>query len=97
MGRIIDISTHGLAFAYVGTDGPLDESIEVSIFSEDCSFSLYKVPCDIILDSGPDVSGDVSGFAPLSIRECRVKFGELKQNQISELNGFIRHYAICQA
>jgi hypothetical protein len=90
VGRIIDISTHGLAFAYIGTDGPFDESIEVSIFSEDCSFSLYKVPCDIILDSGPDVSG----FAPISIRECRVKFGELKQNQISELNGFIQHYAI---
>ncbi len=90
VGRIIDISTDGLAFAYIGKDGPLDESTEVSIFSEDCSFSLYKVPCDIILDSGPDESG----FAPISIRECRVKFGELKQNQISELNGFIQHYAI---
>ena len=93
VGRIIDISINGLAFAYVGKDGPSDKSTEVSIFSEGCGFCVYKVPCDIILDSGPDISSS----APLGIRQCRVKFGELKQRQISELKGFIQHYAAGQA
>jgi hypothetical protein len=51
MGRIIDISTDGIAFAYISTDWPFDESIEVSIFSEDCSFSLYKVPCQVFIEN----------------------------------------------
>lgn len=93
VGRLIDISTGGLTFAYVGRDGPLHESAEVSIFSEDCSFCLYKLPCDIILDSEPNGNG----FAPLSIWRCSVKFGELKQNQISELKRFIQNYAVGQA
>jgi hypothetical protein len=93
VGRIIDISANGLAFTYIGRDGPSDKSTEVSIFSRGCGFCVYKVPCDIILDSGPDISSS----APLGIRQCRVKFGELKQKQISELKGFIEHYAIGQA
>jgi hypothetical protein len=93
VGRIIDISTGGLAFAYIGREMPLQESTEVNIFSGDCSFCLYKVPCDVILDLGPNVSD----FAPLSIRRCSVKFGKLKQNQISELKRFIRNHTLGQA
>jgi hypothetical protein len=90
VGRIIDISTNGLTFSYIGRDGPLQESTELSIFSEDCSFGLYRLPCEVVSDLGPNISY----LTPVSIRECKVKFGKLNQNQMSELNGFIQHYAI---
>ncbi len=90
VGRLIDISTVGLAFTYVGGEKPLKKSTEVNIFSEGCSFCLYRLPCDIILDLGPNVND----FAPLNIRECRVKFGKLKQDQMSELKRFIRNHTL---
>jgi hypothetical protein len=90
VGRLIYISTNGLAFSYIGRDGPLQKSAELSIFSEDCSFGLYRLPCDVVSDLGPNISY----LTPVSIRECEVKFGKLNQNQRSELKCFIRNHTV---
>jgi hypothetical protein len=88
VGRIMDISMGGLAFHYVGRADPSNKSTKLSIFSGDCSFYLYKVPCETILDS----RAYVSHSAPISIRRCSVQFGELTHNQVSRLEHFIQDY-----
>lgn len=87
VGRLMDISISGLAFHYVGVKERMIESTQLSIFSGDCSFYLYRVPCKTICDLRPYPSS-----GPISVRRCSVQFGELTENQMSRLKRFIRDY-----
>jgi hypothetical protein len=89
VGRIVDISIGGLAFHYVGKQESSRESTQLSIFSGDCSFYLYRVPCATV----SDLRAYAGGVAPLSIRRHSVQFGELTRDQVSRLEHFIRHYS----
>ena len=88
VGRIMDISMRGLAFHYVGRKDPSNESTQLSIFSADCDFYLYKVPCETKLD----LRAYIGGSSPISIRRCSVQFGKLTHNQVSRLEHFIQNH-----
>jgi len=89
VGRIVDISMGGLAFHYVGTEESSRESTQLSIFSGDCSFYLYRVTCATV----SDLRAYATGLAPLSIRRHSVQFGELTHDHASRLEHFIRNYS----
>jgi hypothetical protein len=86
--RIVDISTDGLAFHYVRKEGPSQPS-EMAIFSADSAVRLFKVPCKTISDSAID------GNRPKSTarRRCGVRFGDLTEGQMSQLEHLIRQYS----
>lgn len=89
VGQIINISMGGLAFRYLGSEGPSNES-ELDIFLAGRAFYLYKLPFetvwDIVLDEKP--------FSSLNMKVGGLQFGELTQRQISQLQYFIQDYAV---
>ncbi len=88
VGRIMDISMSGLAFHYIGIEGPSNESTEISIFSGDCGFYLYRVPCETV----SDLKAYASHSAPISIRRYCVQFGDLTDDQVFRLEHFVHNY-----
>jgi hypothetical protein len=84
----MDISMSGLAFHYIGTEETSNASTEISIFSGDCGFYLYRIPCETVVD----LKAYASHSAPISIRRCGVQFGALTHNQVSRLERFIHKY-----
>ena len=94
IGQIIDISRGGLAFRYTVTDSHENESHELDIFLIGEVFHLSRVPFKIISDLRID---EKSPPSPLQMWRCGVQFGELTQNQIQELEYFIRKHTVGEA
>lgn len=86
LGHIIDISIDGLAFRYIDEKGTSGRSSVLDIFFVDNRFHLEKVPFETILDLETD--------SRMSYRRCSVRFGEMTDNQRSQLNDFIKDYTI---
>jgi hypothetical protein len=84
----MDINMSGLAFHYIGTEEPSNESTEISIFSGDCGFYLYRIPCETVVD----LKAYASHSAPISIRRCGIQFGDLNPDQVFRLEHFIHNY-----
>jgi hypothetical protein len=88
VGRIMDISMSGLAFHYIGTEKTSNESTEISIFSADCGFYLYRIPCETVVN----LKAYASHSAPISIRRCGIQFGDLTPDRVFRLEHFIHKY-----
>jgi hypothetical protein len=86
--RIVDISAEGLAFHYVRREGPTQPS-EMAIFSADSAVRLFKVPCQTISDLA--INGNHPDLPRK--RRCGVRFGDLTQGQISQLENLIQQYS----
>lgn len=89
LGQIIEISRGGLSFLCTGSDPPKDGKSELDILLADHSFYFDKIPCEIV--SHLEVPHDLS-MGSKTIRRCSVKFGELSQDQLSQLEYFIRNH-----
>jgi hypothetical protein len=89
IGRIIDISTDGLAFQYIGKESSLDEKGELGIISAENSFYLYNVPCKILSDRKVYKNHP----SPISMRRCDIQFEKATKDQRSQLEHFIQNYA----
>ena len=91
LGQIIDISMGGLAFRYIAGEERSHEPSELEILSGDCSFRLDKIPFETISDF------KIANEAPFKFIEMRrsgVQFGELRPEQMSQLEYFIQNHAI---
>ena len=88
MGDIIDIGSGGLSFRYTGKKEQSIQSSELDILLTDGSFYLNKVPLKTV--SEVEIDADTSlGY---STRRCCVQFGDLTDDQRSDLRYFIRSY-----
>lgn len=92
VGQIIDISKAGLAFRYNAKQEHKRVSYEMDIFSSANGFYLKNIPFKSISDIEVDKE-----FSTGHTRTRRrgVQFSELKQNQIFQLEYFIRNYTVC--
>ena len=96
VGQIIEISTGGLTFEYLiehlsGKSPSMQEQeTELRIFVPRSSFRLNGIPCQGVWDLG---LYEVPG-TPLLKRRCRVKFGKLTPQQVSQIEHFIKNYTI---
>jgi len=91
IGQIIDISRGGLAFRYIADGDRLNESRELEIYLAKYGFHLEKVPFNTISDF------ELTSELPLSsiiMRRCGVQFGELTQDQVSQLGYFIQNHTV---
>ena len=89
LGQIIDISMDGLAFRYTARGERLHGSHQLEIVWGDCSVRLKNIPFKVISDL------DTPNAAPLNsieTRRGRVQFGELRPDQISQLEYFIQNH-----
>jgi hypothetical protein len=87
VGKIIDISTCGLAFLYSAASMQKDESRNLDIILAGPRFSLGKVPFKTISDFEISMECPVGFMAP---RRRGVQFGDLTDNQKLELEYFIQ-------
>ena len=92
VGLIIDISMGGLTFRYTDMDReePSKESFELDIILLDSDFRLEKVPFKSQRDV--EIHRVPVGPKTMTMRQCTVQFGELTQNQIFQLERFIKDH-----
>lgn len=94
VGQIIDISRGGLAFRYMSNGERLNGSFELDILLANNGFRLEKVPIKSVSDF--EIANETS-FSSITMRRLCAQFGELKHNQISQLEYFILNYTTGKA
>lgn len=94
LGQIIEISASGLSFLHLSGKEPLEGPSELVIILADRSFYFEKMPCSIVSDM--DVCTELF-MGSKTVRRGSVQFGELTNEQTSQLEHFIRNYAMGEA
>ena len=87
VGTIREISPDGLSFQYIGEKKPLSKEGELAICSGNNNLFLYKVPCKILADSKLYKHHP----SPISMRRCRVQFGELDGKHATQIENLIQN------
>lgn len=94
-GEMIDISKGGLALRHTAGEEQPRSFVQVDtflhMFSNDFNSCLLRIPIREIFDIETD-GQDPSN----STTRRRVQFGELTENQIMELDDFIRNHTTCE-
>jgi hypothetical protein len=88
LGEIIDISIGGLAFRYLATKKPSNGSHKLNIFLDEKGFRLNDVPFETVTDFGIGQTHVPS----VTVRQSGVQFGQLTDQQISQLENFIQNH-----
>ena len=88
MGRIADIGLGGLSFRYIASKEWSQMSSHIDILLTDGSFCLNKMRVKRIWDL--EIDGETS--VSFETRQCGVQFGDLTDNQKSDLRYFIQTY-----
>jgi len=92
VGQIIDVSTGGLAFRYVGTEEPSNG--ELSIFLAERDFYVGQIPFKTISDF------EIAGKTPstsMPLRRSGVQFGQLTDHQTSQLGHLLHSLTLGEA
>jgi len=94
LGEIVDIGKGGLAFQYLVGEDRIEEPVELDIILAGNGVHIKKIPCKTISDF--EITNEIY-FSSLKMRRHSIKFGELDNNQISELDYFIKQNTIAVA
>ena len=89
VGQIIDIGRDGLAFHYVTSEGGSNGSFELGILFAYHGFYCDKVPVKTISDH--KLVGKFL-FSSKTIWQRSLQFGDLTNDQKSQLKQFLQHY-----
>ncbi|UCD87623.1 MAG: hypothetical protein JSV01_07720 [Desulfobacterales bacterium] len=94
VASIVDIGMGGLTFRYsdIGSKEPLKELSELDIILLDRDFHLEKVPCESQRDW--EIYKVHAGSRAITMRQCAVRFGELTQSQMLQLEHFIKNHTV---
>ena len=85
MGQIINVSSEGVAATYKGKR--LKESFEIDLFISDAGFYLEQIPVKTVSDH--KIAGKFL-FGPEKIWQRSMHFGELTDDQQSQLDEFLK-------
>ena len=91
MGQIVNISKEGLAFHYIDRKGGSKGLFKMDILFAQDAFYLDRLLFKPIFDIEIDTEIPLNSFV---IRKCGVQFGELNQQQRSQLEYFICNYTL---
>jgi len=94
VGQILDIGAGGLAFTYIDIGDRPNGSFDLDILSKDIGFHLENISFKTVSDLA--LKGKFA-FSTTKTRRCGGLFRQLKQDQISQLEYFIRNHTICEA
>ena len=87
MAEIVNLSMEGLAVLYKGKR--LKASTEVDLFISDAGFYLEQLPVKTVTDHKKAGSFP---FSSKTVWQRCIQFGELTDDQKSELKNFLHHY-----
>jgi hypothetical protein len=87
-GHIINISEGGLSFRYVSSQKRSEESPRLNLLEAGERMSLKTLPFKCVWDLP---TSDVFASNTITIRHCGVKFGDLTDDEKSELTEFIQN------
>ena len=90
LGRIIDINVHGVAFSCVAPRERLRAWDDLEILWNDCSFRLRNLRARVVSDSR---ASSEDRFKSLEMRRLSMRFSNLTNSQISQLELFIENYS----
>lgn len=88
VGPIVDISMDGLCFRYIVHGDQPREPVETHIYVGDNGFYLDKMPYETVEDVEID---NPSSLATLIMRQRRIQFVGLTDNQKAQLKYFIAY------
>ena len=91
-GQIIDISMGGLAFRYIANGKRTSESFLLDILISKDVFYLKKLPVVTVSDFYE--MDEAIPFSVILMRRCGVRFAELTQSKVSQIEYFIRHHSL---
>jgi hypothetical protein len=94
IGKVVDISRGGAAFQYVSFaeehENLTKGAVDLEVFKPGSSWCLKKASCCIVYDF--EVPLGNSFLDNYQVRRCGIQFGELSQNQCSQLDSFIKDF-----
>lgn len=89
LGQISDIGMGGLSFHYMANEELSNREFDLlDIVVTGSDFSLEKVPFETV----SDFKINKVPFSSITIKRCSVKFGDLTENQRSQLEYFIHDH-----
>lgn len=89
--RILDISAGGVSLLYSSDSARPRESSVIDLLFAFTRFRIKDFPFEAISDT--EVPDQIPS-TPGPLRRLGGKFGDLSENQVSELNFFIRNYTV---
>jgi len=91
LGQIKDISIGGLAFKYLANEGSTNDALALDIFITKHNFYIKDIPIHLVRDTQLDVE---SPFSTVPIRQQGVQFGDLSEEQRSQLKQLLRDHTL---
>ena len=89
MGRIVEISRHGLTFDYIENDEICSSKAEMDILVVDDNFHIRRLPFELVKDAL--IESDMP-FDSLTMKRMTVQFNSLTYHQKRKLDHFLEHY-----
>lgn len=94
VGKIKNISRGGLAFEYIAGESDSRDSSQVDVFMTGDVFHIYSVPCKLIYEIDIHIPQINNKYAKiLTVRRCGLKFGDLTEDNLTQLELFLESYA----
>jgi hypothetical protein len=94
LGRVIDISSGGLAFRYASIGERLKGEFELDLVSPKHDFRLTGLPVKVVSNFERQSK---TPSRQIRLRRVGVQFRDLTQHQISQLQHFMRDYTAGEA
>ena len=88
--QIIDISKGGLAIHHLAGDQQIGKTFDLDLFHTERNFYLKNLPVSCIYDE----DADKGPFISIPIRCKGLQFGELTDEQASQLDYFIQNHTV---
>ena len=94
IGQLMDISRGGLALRYFVNSDKARNYSNLSIFLSEDNFIIDKISFKTI--SNTEIANG-SNFSTIVLRRYGIEFENLTENQITELDYFLKHYTLGEA
>ncbi len=94
IGQIVDISMGGLAFHYIADGDQINNVHELEIYLATNGFHMTEVPFTTVSDF---LLPSEFPLSTIIMRRCGVQFGELNEQQVSQLGYLIQNHTLGEA
>ena len=95
VGTVKDISVGGFAFEYISDQDSMEATTQADIILVDEDIHLSKIPCTVAYEHDLRKHDTLRRFGrPLVTKRCGVKFGNLEEDQRTQLEHLIAKHTI---
>ncbi|MEN8245648.1 MAG: PilZ domain-containing protein [Thermodesulfobacteriota bacterium] len=91
VGQIKDISSGGLAFTYLANEGATNGARALDIFVTKHQLYIKDIPFQLVRDTQVEKKNP---FSTVPVRRRSVQFGELSEDQKSQLKHLMQYHTV---